>query len=249
MGDSKIKYAFRYIDFENAKIVAPSDQVIDFNGHRFSVPDQMHRCVSLLLSSIVTDALPPKKDKYTGVELQEVINEFIDYMYPRFIFDGSDRYSVIAEIDNLTDCILDYVYEFRSMGFSIFGRTVTSPHPFISVLAIIQYDKLVAAYCENDLQKIWNLHSDISDLMGHFFTSYEIYVAKEGKSLMASRASKHRHAEHYAMKKDVLKYYQQHAGEWRSINKAAEAIAGNIVPVAVTTVRDWIRAAKKSGEV
>jgi hypothetical protein len=51
------------------------------------------------------------------------------------------------------------------------------------------------------------------------------------------------------MRDDALNYYRLHASEWRSINKAAEAIAGNIVPVAFTTVRDWIRAAKKSGEV
>lgn len=65
--------------------------------------------------------------------------------------------------------------------------------------------------------------------------------ARKQISLTASKAAILRHAEHSAMKAQVFEWCDVHMGEYRSMNAAAEAIAGKLVPVTGRTVYGWIR--------
>lgn len=67
-------------------------------------------------------------------------------------------------------------------------------------------------------------------------------IAKERLSLAASKAAIKRHTENRAMKADVFTWCAEHLHTFPSMDKAAEAIAGNgkLVPIAVRTARQWI---------
>lgn len=64
--------------------------------------------------------------------------------------------------------------------------------------------------------------------------------AKQRVSLAASKAAIKRHAENYAMKEQVLVWCAEHLHEYASMDAAAEAVAGKLVPVTFRTVRGWV---------
>jgi len=61
----------------------------------------------------------------------------------------------------------------------------------------------------------------------------------------SSRGLDKRHAENRAMKANVLAWCDQNIEKYKSLDKAAEAIAGKEVPVSFRTVRAWIGEWKK----
>jgi len=67
-------------------------------------------------------------------------------------------------------------------------------------------------------------------------------IAHERISLKASKAAIARHRENREMKADVFAWCAERLHEYSSMEKAAEAIAGQgrLVPVSVRTARDWI---------
>lgn len=54
------------------------------------------------------------------------------------------------------------------------------------------------------------------------------------------------HAENRAMKKTVFEWCDVHISEFKSMDSAASAVAGKIVPVTFRTVRSWIATWKKT---
>ncbi len=68
---------------------------------------------------------------------------------------------------------------------------------------------------------------------------------KQRISLNATKAANKRHEENRAMREQVIQHYTANESTYRSVEAAAKAIAGKIVPVAQRTVADWIREFKK----
>jgi hypothetical protein len=64
--------------------------------------------------------------------------------------------------------------------------------------------------------------------------------ARERISVTARAAAIARHAKNRAMKQQAIRYYSENQHKFKSMDAAAEAIAGKIVPLAFRTVRDWI---------
>ena len=65
-------------------------------------------------------------------------------------------------------------------------------------------------------------------------------ISNRGK-IAAAKA----HAENRAMKNDVFTWCDNHMAEYRSMDAAASAVAGKLVPMTWRTVRDWMTAWKK----
>jgi hypothetical protein len=79
--------------------------------------------------------------------------------------------------------------------------------------------------------------------------SMQLHIAYSGEpSVLAVRGASARHKENRAMKAEAIAYYQQNAKKYRSKDAAAEAIAGNIVPVTFRTVRDWLSNIRPAGK-
>ena len=66
-----------------------------------------------------------------------------------------------------------------------------------------------------------------------------------GKSIAPKRNAKKRHAEHHSMKAEVFVWCDANMLNYKSMDKAAEAIAGKITPIAFRTARAWIGEWKK----
>lgn len=68
---------------------------------------------------------------------------------------------------------------------------------------------------------------------------------KTGRKEVSSRALEKRHAENRMMKQDVFKWLDNNINSFKSMDAAAEAIAGNVVPLTFRTARDWVGEWKK----
>lgn len=77
--------------------------------------------------------------------------------------------------------------------------------------------------------------------IGHFV---ELVLQFHVRSSQAANANK-RHEENRGMKAEVFLWCDEHLGEFRSMDSAAEAIAGKLVPVTFRTARSWIGDWKK----
>lgn len=69
---------------------------------------------------------------------------------------------------------------------------------------------------------------------------------KERVSVAASKAAIVRHAENRAMKAQVFAWCNENMAQFQSMDRAAETIAGKLVPVSFRTARDWIGAWRKA---
>jgi hypothetical protein len=72
----------------------------------------------------------------------------------------------------------------------------------------------------------------------------ELVLKSHQKASQAAKARK-RHAENHAMKADVYQWLDANMGNFKSMDAAAEAIAGNVVPIVFRTARDWVGQWKK----
>lgn len=89
---------------------------------------------------------------------------------------------------------------------------------------------------DSKIKSFLNRHS-----LGYFL---DLVFADVESAKQSERASK-RHAETNAMKLDVFQWLDENMHRFRSMDKAAEAIAGKVVPMSWRTVRDWIGEWKK----
>lgn len=67
----------------------------------------------------------------------------------------------------------------------------------------------------------------------------DLIVAWSDRAGQTAKALK-RHAENHAMKDEVFCWLDENMRNFRSMDKAAEAIAGKVVPIAVRTARRWV---------
>jgi hypothetical protein len=77
----------------------------------------------------------------------------------------------------------------------------------------------------------------------HWVTMVHAFIRERlirSQSDVAFAAANARHAENRAMKEEVWKWYEANEQSYRSMDAAAEAIAGKLVPVAFRTARAWI---------
>lgn len=86
-------------------------------------------------------------------------------------------------------------------------------------------------YAEH-LKAAWEMQRDRDQ-----FTEKKV---QERVSIAASRAAIKRHAENRAMKQQVFEWCASHLHEYPSMDSAAEAVAGILVPVKFRTARTWI---------
>lgn len=75
-------------------------------------------------------------------------------------------------------------------------------------------------------------HRSISDFVELILKSHE-------SASQAAKAHK-RHAEHRAMKEDVFVWLDANMQRFKSMDAAAEAIAGKVAPVKFRAARDWV---------
>lgn len=68
---------------------------------------------------------------------------------------------------------------------------------------------------------------------------------KAGRKEVSSKALEKRHAENRAMKLDVFTWLDNNINRFKSMDAAAEAIAGNVVPLTFRTAREWVGEWKK----
>ena len=69
-------------------------------------------------------------------------------------------------------------------------------------------------------------------------------IVKRAISERQREYAKARNKEHNQLKADALNWYRDHKDRFSSKDKAAEAMAGKIVPVSHRTVRNWLREPK-----
>lgn len=67
----------------------------------------------------------------------------------------------------------------------------------------------------------------------------ELVLQFHVRASQAAKAHK-RHAENRALKAEVFAWCDAHMQEFRSMDSAAEAVAGKLVPVKFRTAREWI---------
>lgn len=77
--------------------------------------------------------------------------------------------------------------------------------------------------------------------IGHFV---ELVLQFHVRTSQAAKANK-RHEENRALKAEVFSCCDDHMRDFKSMDSAAEAIAGKLVPVKFRTARDWIGEWKK----
>jgi hypothetical protein len=73
-------------------------------------------------------------------------------------------------------------------------------------------------------------------------------VLRADVSSRAKLAAASRHAENHAMRQQVLDWFANHGEKYRSKDKAAEAIAGRVVPLSFRTVRDYLAGIKRDDQ-
>ncbi len=91
-----------------------------------------------------------------------------------------------------------------------------------------------------------SLDEVIQENLDHSSIGYFVELVMEHRVSVAQalRASK-RHAEHRAMKDEVFLWLDVNMRNFKSMDKAAEAIAGKLAPIAWRTARDWVGDWKK----
>ena len=118
------------------------------------------------------------------------------------------------------------------------------------------------SYRANDIQGAFNWLSEaenalslaVGDFMWNEGASFEresfaansVNVESAVRSALAKSAAQARHTENRSMKTDVFRWLDAHMSQFKSLDAAAEAIAGNIAPVVFRTARTWVADWKKS---
>lgn len=93
-----------------------------------------------------------------------------------------------------------------------------------------------------------------SSAMAHFGAAFELSqragvltetTVNAAKSILGRIGADARHAENRAMKQEVFDWLDVNFSTQKSMDAAAEAIAGKVVPVSFRTARDWVGEWKK----
>lgn len=102
------------------------------------------------------------------------------------------------------------------------------------------------AQVDGDMQKAWFYTRRCSYWLGVVVGSWSVRSNMESsKTAFAKLGAAARHAENRAMKREVQDWLDANMTNFRSMDKAAEAIAGKVSPVSFRTARDWVGEWKK----
>lgn len=114
---------------------------------------------------------------------------------------------------------------------------------------------IACAYCVQALRagayptvaQTWtaDAHRWTGILMGMHMNRGGFDLASRAASQLGRKGAGARHAEHRAMKIDVMKWCDENMAAFGSVDAAAAAVAGGVVPVVFRTAADWIREWKK----
>jgi hypothetical protein len=174
------------------------------------------------------------------------------------VFSESASSKAVRSID---DTVLDAVYAIGYRWMEGDGEAGASQSPYVLLGPSQSEDSkatagnLVAAFGLAKLNAAVRCgDADVDAFAGLVNDAWECCVqARIFQSVVenelfetADRSRRHvelarrRHSENYAMRDETLQYYVQHQSEFSSVESAAAAIAGKIVPVKHRTVVNWI---------
>lgn len=124
----------------------------------------------------------------------------------------------------------------------------------VQPLGILQAILVTCAYaCQamkaqvnSDMQTAWFYTRRCSYWLGITVGSWSLRSTMENpKTAFAKLGAEARHAENRAMKREVQSWLDANMSNFKSMDKAAEAIAGKVSPVAFRTAREWVGEWKK----
>lgn len=119
----------------------------------------------------------------------------------------------------------------------------------IQSLGILQTIFVTCAYaCQamkaqvgGDMLTAWFYTRRCSYWLGVVIGSWSVRSTMESpKTAFAKLGAAARHAENRAMKKEVQDWLDANMTKFKSMDKAAEAIAGKVSPISFRTARDWV---------
>jgi hypothetical protein len=122
--------------------------------------------------------------------------------------------------------------------------------------ALVRMAAISCAYCVQSLKAMhagdeinaWRFLADANYWRGvtvGMWTSKQ-FLASSALKEMSRKGADKTNAENRALRAFALEHYEKHRASFSSVEAAAQAIAGKIVPVAHRTVRDWIASHNKS---
>lgn len=156
------------------------------------------------------------------------------------IYEGQDKEKVRATLTNALSHI-----DTQSLG-------LTDDNIRYSIAGESALEAMDAVCYAEHLKAIEELQHDRDDLQMQLFIQADPAhqmenverlaeeMARQKISIANSKAAIKRHAENHAMKQQVFDWCTSHLSEYPSMDAAAEAIAGNLVPVKFRTARSWI---------
>lgn len=127
-----------------------------------------------------------------------------------------------------------------------FLETVSSENAGMPNVGLMHMAVIAASYCvqamkaqkKNQMQRAWTYAIDAmswtSAVRGHW------YERNGMKSEFGKQGAEARHAENRALRSYVERIYSERKADFKSMDAAAQAIAGKEVPVTFRTVRSWI---------
>ena len=120
-------------------------------------------------------------------------------------------------------------------------------------LVAMQQERLQAlAGLLKDWELIVGEHTEISrrtqtilnDVEGLMSAQFDLGV-KEGKSIAPKKGAEKKHQKNRAIKADVFAWLDSNMSRFKSMDQAAEAIAGKVAHIAFRTARAWVGEWKK----
>ncbi|UUZ68266.1 hypothetical protein LP416_29305 [Polaromonas sp. P2-4] len=104
----------------------------------------------------------------------------------------------------------------------------------------------IRAQKDNDMTTAWNYTARCKYWLGIVVGTWSIRsLQDEPMKEFARNGAAARHAENRAMKQDVCAWLDANMPDFKSMDSAAEAIAGKVAPVKFRTARDWVGEWKK----
>lgn len=110
-----------------------------------------------------------------------------------------------------------------------------------SVVATLRNFRAAVDHSEALGLAVLELSRDMNDMAANcILTGVEV-----GKKIAPKRNAYKRHAENRAMKAEVFKWLDDNFANFKSMDSAAEAMAGKLIPATFRTVRAWVTEWKK----
>ena len=151
---------------------------------------------------------------------------FVDKLDSLGVKDEADFVALLVRMDQYI-YLGDLLYDEEKQGAEI------------AAYGLIAFDRMVRA----DISTI--SHPDLFAMHAELMECYGYVTKNEASSLFALKGANKRHAENRAMKNQVSEWLNTNMTGFKSMDSAAEAIAGKIVPIKFRTARAWVAEWKK----